>query len=48
MTASNIPAVKARIRAMSMADARELARRALACEDAESVRRLAVPRGSVA
>jgi len=36
----SIAAIKARIRNVSMADARALARRALACDSAEAVRAL--------
>ena len=36
----SIAAIKARIRDVSMADARALARRALACDSAEAVRGL--------
>lgn len=36
----SIAAIKARVRGVSMREAKELARRALACDSAEAVRRL--------
>lgn len=42
----SIAAIKARLRTISMKDAKELARRALACESAEAVRALVKTRGA--
>jgi multiphosphoryl transfer protein len=40
MAPSRIPEVKATLRSLALADAREIARRALDCDDAEEVARL--------